>query len=412
MKNQSWHQIRLGDAVKINNKSIDRSFHYDEIEYFDTSSVYKNFFNEPEVLKREDAPSRARRLVQNGDVIISTVRPNQEHVGLIQKPKENTVVSTGFAVITPISIESKFLYYYLSQPSIVAYLSAIAETSTSTFPAIRPEILEDLQVTIPAYIEEQKRIGEFLFLFDQKIDLNLKTNQTLEEISQAIFKEWFIDFNYPGATGEMVDSPLGPIPKGWRMGNIGEVADVIDCLHSKKPDRLEKKTNRLLLQLWNILDSGHIDTSDPYWISESDYTRWTSRIEASEGIIVITNVGRTGVAARIPKNLQAALGRNMTAIRVKDFFPFNIFMILLLTSDFMKNEIALRTDVGTILDSLNVRNIPLLRFVIPPNDVIFRFEQIVTPIWELIDQNMMENSGLSQIRDFLLSKLMTGDIEI
>ena len=302
-------------------------------------------------------------------------------------------------------LDTRFLYYALGNTHIQGFVTG----------AVQPKLNQANMNRIPVYFPEKstrERIVEILRSLDDKIELNHQTNATLEAIAQAIFKEWFVDFNYPGATGELVDSPLGPIPKGWRMGNIGEVADVIDCLHSKKPDRLEKKTNRLLLQLWNILDSGHIDTSDPYWISESDYTRWTSRIEASEGIIVITNVGRTGVAARIPKNLQAALGRNMTAIRVKDFFPFNIFMILLLTSDFMKNEIALRTDVGTILDSLNVRNIPLLRFVIPPNDVIFRFEQIVTPIWELIDQNMMENSGLSQIRDFLLSKLMTGDIEI
>ncbi len=72
-------------------------------------------------------------------------------------------------------------------------------------------------------LPEQKRIAEILSALDDKIELNRQTNVTLEAIAQAIFKEWFVDFNYPGATGELVDTPLGPIPKGWQVGCLKDI---------------------------------------------------------------------------------------------------------------------------------------------------------------------------------------------
>ncbi|MDD4042544.1 MAG: restriction endonuclease subunit S [Anaerolineaceae bacterium] len=405
MKNQSWHQIRLGDAVKINNKSIDRSFHYDEIEYFDTSSVYKNFFNEPEVLKREDAPSRARRLVQNGDVIISTVRPNQEHVGLIQKPKENTVVSTGFAVITPISIESKFLYYYLSQPSIVAYLSAIAETSTSTFPAIRPEILEDLQVTIPAYIEEQKRIGEFLFLFDQKIDLNLKTNQTLEEISQAIFKEWFIDFNYPGATGEMVDSPLGPIPKGWRVSSVGDIVELANetITPGKTPD--------ILFSHYSIpaFDGARFPLKE-----------FGSSILSNKFIVKCNSVLVSKLNPRFPRVWPIKDVEEDTSICSTEFqvlLPkkeyYHSFVYNLFNQPFMIDTMrSMVSGTSSSHQRVDPKAMLKIHILLPADPTIYNFEQKTKECLSLQENNLQESINLGEIRDSLLPKFMSGEIEV
>lgn len=222
MSSEEWIKVQLGDLASVNCKSISNNYPYKEIEYIDTSSVTKNEFNPPQKIKLTDAPSRARRIVQHGDTILSTVRPIQRHFGYIRNPKPNTIVSTGFAVITPKSINPEFFYYYLSQDSITNYLNSIAETSTTTFPAFRPEILSDLEIEIPKDENTQRRIADILSALDDKIELNRQTNATFEAIAQAIFKEWFVDFNYPGATGEMVDSPLGLIPKGWRAGTVGD----------------------------------------------------------------------------------------------------------------------------------------------------------------------------------------------
>ena len=300
-------------------------------------------------------------------------------------------------------IDTRYLYYALGKTNIQGFVTG----------AVQPKLNQANMNRIPVYYPEKsirERIVDILGGLDDKIELNRQTNATLEALAQAIFKEWFVDFNYPGATGELNDSELGPIPKGWRVSKLEDISDTIDCLHSKKPERIKDKTGYLLLQLWNILDSGHIDLKDPYWISQTDYLKWISRIEAVEGVSVITNVGRSGVAARIPGAQKAALGRNMTAIRVRRNFPYDVYLILLLKSEVMAKEIEGKIDPGTIMDSLNVRNIPLLRFVRPPNDLVATFEEIVKPMWIKTDENIFESALLERMRDLLLPRLMTGEI--
>lgn len=180
------------------------------------------------------------------------------------------------------------------------------------------------------------------------------------------------------------------LPRGWGMGKLGDIAIIIDCLHSKKPEKVDHNTGFILLQLSNIIDKGLLDLSEKFYISESDYKKWISRIEISENDCIITNVGRVGAVAKIPKGVKAALGRNMTGIKLKKDYPFPAFLIQLLTSDFMKNEIEQKKDNGTILDALNVKNIPLLRFINPGNDVLEYFENIVYPIRLKMEENIKE----------------------
>lgn len=272
---------------------------------------------------------------------------------------------------------------------------------------ISQESLAKIKITIPD-IDNQSRIAFILFSVDNKIELNLQMNKTLEAIAQAIFKEWFVNFQFPEFDGELVDG----LPKEWRMSKIGDIADVIDCLHSKKPERVNFSTEHILLQLNNILDNGLLDLSDKFFISEQDYSNWISRIEISEGDCIITNVGRVGSVARIPADIKAALGRNMTGIRPKKDYPFPTFLIQLLVSDYMRTEIEKKKDFGTILDALNVKNIPQLCFSLPNIELISNFERIVSPMRSKMEYNIKENLTLSSIRDTLLPKLMTGKIRV
>lgn len=218
---EGWKKCRLGELVGINEQSITSNFPFKDIEYIDTSSVTSNKFEPLQKLKLSEAPSRAKRIVRTGDTIISTVRPIQRHFGFIKEPNKNTIASTGFAVLTPKKIYPEFLYYYISQDSITLYLNGIAETTTTTFPAFRPDTLAELDVEIPDSIETQRRIAFILAALDDKIELNRQTNATLEAIAQAIFKEWFVDFRYPHsplegwqAKPDGVDSSLRPCPTG------------------------------------------------------------------------------------------------------------------------------------------------------------------------------------------------------
>ena len=321
------------------------------------------------------------------------------------------------------AIINKYLYYALWLQ--LNYLKDVSMGTATKF--LTMSILNNIKLPLPP-LPEQRAISEILSSIDDKIELNNQMNRTLEAMAQAIFKQWFVDFKYPTSStlplskgemsrsdrggGKMIDSELGPIPEGWRVSTIGEICDVIDCLHSKKPVKQEYVTGKVLLQLDNILDNGLLDRTKLYWISDEDYNLWISRIEVQKGDCLITNVGRSGAVAQIPSSFKAALGRNMTAIRCKNDFNFPTFLIQLLLSEYLKAEINSKLDAGTILNSLNVRNIPKLRFIRPPEVHVQQFEKVLRPIRERMEENLSESQTLSALRDSLLPKLMSGELRV
>jgi type I restriction enzyme S subunit len=215
-------------------------------------------------------------------------------------------------------------------------------------------------------------------------------------MSNTIYKHWFIDYEFPNEHGKpykssggtMIDSEMGLIPYGWHVSHLIDIADIIDCLHSIKPKRIDKGFP--LLQLWNIRDDGLLDMSDTYYIDEQQYKKWISRIEITQGDCVITNVGRVGAVSQVPKGFRAAMGRNMTAIRLKSDFPYPTYLIECLLSESMQIEISRKTDAGTVLDALNVKNIPKLRFTKPPPEVLIQYEALTRPIREFMELHLSD----------------------
>lgn len=272
----------------------------------------------------------------------------------------------------------------------------------------------------------QVAVGDLYFEISQRITLLRDTNATLEAIAQALFKSWFVDFDpvrakLEGRMPEGMDeataalfpdgfetSELGEVPRGWRQSTIGQLANVIDCLHSKKPELLT--VGRPYLQLNNIRDDGLLDATDLACISESDYAKWTSRIEVAGGDCVITNVGRVGAVAQIPEGFVAAMGRNMTAIRLRHEWSYPTYLIELLQSPWMRAEIHTKTDVGTILDALNVKSIPQLRCIVAPHAVMRRFEEAGRPLRAAMEGNLREAHTLASLRDTLLPRLISGQL--
>ena len=369
-------------------------------------------------------------------------------------------------------IPEYLLYAYLS-PAFQEIIKA-RTIHGATVNRIALKELPGFPIRIPPK-DEQEQVVNMLSSIDSKLELNRQINQTLEQIAQAIFKSWFVDFepvkakieakkewearrptamdggsdenagaifveraamrSISGKTDEeldqlspeqrqqltttaalfpdeLEDSELGEIPKGWAISEISDIAVVVDCLHAKKPEIVEENTGNIFLQLKNISDDGLLLLNEIFYISDGDYKKWISRIEAKEGDCVITNVGRVGAVAQIPRSVKAALGRNMTAIRCREDSYYPSFMITLLTSSYLKREIELRTDVGTILNALNVKNIPKLRFVTPGSTLLEVFERGVHPLQRKREMNIEENRTLGLTRDSLLPKLLSGEIAV
>ncbi|CCI87544.1 restriction endonuclease subunit S [Lactobacillus gigeriorum] len=172
--------VKVKDIAEINLETIGKNY-VGQLNYLDTSSVTDNYFeNYKTYLSFKDAPSRARRKANIGDTVISTVRPNQRHIGFINKQPNNAVYSTGFAVVSPKTrkVDPYYLYLFLSSDKVTEMLQQIGETSTSTYPSVKPSDIENLEIELPSK-DVQEKISNELYLLDSKIKLNGQINDNL-----------------------------------------------------------------------------------------------------------------------------------------------------------------------------------------------------------------------------------------
>lgn len=371
-------------------------------------------------LEVEKAATFKRSIASRGDLVF-TCWGTIGQVGIVDERSRYSeyIVSNKQMKLTPdpSKADSLFLYYLFSSDEVRDRI--VGQAIGSSVPGFNLGQLRALEIPLPP-LDEQRRIAHILGTLDDKIELNRRMNETLEEMARALFKSWFVDFDPVRAKAEgrdpglpkhladlfpdrLVDSELGKIPEGWQVGAIGAIADVVDCLHSKKPERRE--SGRPMLQLSNIRDDGLLDLTDLFAIADDDYAKWTSRLEAKEGDCVITNVGRVGAVAQVPAGLKAALGRNMTGVRAKGAFPFPTFLLESLLSEAMRGEIVRRTDAGTILNALNVKSVPLLRFAQPPAFLASEFERAARPIRARMEESLRESATIVDARDVLLASL-------
>lgn len=179
---KNWSNIRLGDICQTNKSTYSLSEKWDYVNYLDTGNLTQDKVSDYRhiVLGQDKLPSRARRKVEVDDILYSTVRPNQLHYGIARKLLPNTLVSTGFAVITvdKEKANSDFIYYYLTQNDVTETLQAIGEQSTSAYPSIKPSDIENLEISLPT-LEEQEVIAHTLRSLDQKIEVNREINHHL-----------------------------------------------------------------------------------------------------------------------------------------------------------------------------------------------------------------------------------------
>ena len=409
MSFNEWETRLLGELIEINKLSLSRNNGFEVIEYYDTSSVTQNSFANPIKIGIEDAPSRAKRLVQDKDIIYSTVRPIQRHFGIIRNPKPNTVVSTGFAVLTCKSIDPYFLYYYLSQNQVVDYLNTIAEGSTTTFPAFNPSLFESFEILCPE-LNIQKKIAEILSTIDDKIENNLVTNQTLEEIARTLFKEWFVNFNYPNADGNLKQSEFGEIPENWEVNGIGAISFVQNGYAFKSKD-FQEQGEVGIIKIKNI--SGNVvDIQNTDFVDASVVSSLDEKFKIVSGSLLIAmtgaEVGKIGLVPLTDKNLWL----NQRVGMFKENVPFgNLYMYLLLSTDTYQTAIQ-NSALGSAQPNISASAIESIRAIIPPAELIAAFGRIAQPMFEKILDNLAENETLKNTRDSLLPKLMSGEIEV
>jgi type I restriction enzyme, S subunit len=386
-----WKSTLVSEIAKVNENSINANFHFDEIEYIDIASVEAGKINNIQKLMLKEAPSRAKRIVKDNDILISTVRPNLRHYCFIKQANQNTIASTGFAVITAKRADPYFLYCLLTTHDYTDYLTKIAEGHTSTYPSFNPEVIENSSLLLPP-LPEQRAIAAFILSLDNKIELLHRQNKTLEQIAQTIFKEWFIEFNFPDKNGKpyktsggkMIDSELGPIPEGWKVGILEDIA-IVDWGNT------------------SITKDSYTDLGKYLGVSAAGCDGRMVHKEYDYGAFVISAIGEYCGKVFLPGEDFTAI-KNTLVVRQRNS-EYSYFTYL----GIQRWPMHRRGAAQPFLSKGDTEQIPLPN---PGLDLIKSFTNLITPLFIKLRSNLLQINSLAKTRNHLLPKLMSGQLRV
>lgn len=412
-----WLTETLGDCVEINDSTYSPTEAWPFINYLDTGNIKENRIEKIQhlIVSKDKIPSRARRKVQPGDIVYSTVRPNQRHFGLLKEVPENFLASTGFSVIRGKDglAHTDFLYWFLAQDHIVEQLHTIAEHSTTAYPSIRPADIGQLKLDLPP-LSEQRAIAHILGTLDDKIELNRRMNETLEEMARAIFKDWFVDFGPTRAKMEgrdtglppevaalfparLVESELGEVPEGWEVGTVGECFYL--TMGQSPPSSTYNEHGEGLPFFQGRTDFGF------RYPENRKFCTAPTRIAQPEDTLVSVRapVGDINMAWE-----QCCIGRGVAALRHKlGSSSFTYY-----AAGALQRAIQQYEHTGTVFGAINKQQFEEMPTIEPTSDVVDAFGTFALQFDRRIRSNVAESRTLAALRDALLPKLVSGKLRV
>lgn len=267
----------------------------------------------------------------------------------------------------------KYLFYNLK------VLDFASMDVGSAIPSLTTELLKKIEIELPD-LKEQKSIASILSTIDDKIENNLAINKTLEEMAMALYKHWFVDFG-PFQDGEFIDSELGKIPNGWE---VGKLEDLLEIKYGKD----HKKLNDGKIPVYG---SGGI-------------MRYVNEFLYDKESILIPRKGTLSNLFYVSQPFWSV--DTMFYSKIKDLsFGKYIFY-------FLKSIDLASMDVGSAVPSLTTELLKRIQIIIPPKKIVNEFNEIMNSKFNTIESNKKENQTLTQLRDTLLPKLISGEVRL
>ncbi len=396
---EEWKEYKLGDLYDVHNGlSKGGKFFGSGYPFLSFKTVFNNYFLPPVLpdLVQSDEKEQGGYDINRGDVFVTRTSETPEELGMSSVALKDYPFATynGFtkrlrpkdtSIIYP-----EFIGYYLRSTKFRALFYGLA-SSMSTRASLANGDLLGMKVFLPTF-STQEKIASILKSLDDKIEVNRKINENLEQQAQALFKSWFVDFE-PFKNGEFVESELGMIPKGWRVGKLFDVAEIFDKIRKPLSGR----------------DRENMDKIYPYYGA-------TSCMDYVDNYLfdgVYTLIGEDGSVVKedgLPY-MQYVWGKfwvNNHAHILQGKNGFSTEMIHVFLS--MTNIQHLVT--GAVQAKLSQVNMQKITLPIPPKEVVDEVRQSIDIIYE--NKRVLEDESrrLAELRDTLLPKLMSGELKV
>lgn len=363
-----------------------------EVVLINTSDVLNGKCLNHEYVPNKKLKGQFKKTFRKGDILYSEIRPANKRFCFVDFEPKDYIASTKLMVLRAHEdVNPQYLYQILRSNDTLAQLQILAESRSGTFPQITYSELSNIKISLPSQ-KTQKNIVSILSSLDCKIELNNKINADLEEMVQVIFKNWFVDFE-PFKDGKFVDSELGMIPEGWKVGGLFDIAEIFDKKRKPLSGNVREKMDKIYPYYGATSCMDYVDD----YIFDGIYT-----LIGEDGSVVKEN--------GLPY-MQYVWGKmwvNNHAHILQGKNGYSTEMIHALLS--ITNIKFLVT--GAVQAKLSQGNMQKILVAIPPKNVLDEIRPVIDNLYSKIRINTDENSRLSTLRDTLLPRLMSGEIEV
>lgn len=305
-----------------------------------------------------------------------------------------TVDTMFWSIINTDKVDPKFLFYSICKRDFASM------NVGSAVPSMTVNILNDIQISYPKNIADQRRIASILSSLDRKIELNNKINADLEEMAQAIFKNWFVDFE-PFKDGKFVDSELGMIPEGWKVGRLTEIASYMNGLAMQK---FPPENNEDSLPVLKIKELGQ-----GFCGTDSDRCSCNIKDECKihNGDVIFSWSGTLLVDVWCGGD--CGLNQHLFKVTSKDYPKWFYYYW---TKHHLQEFIHIAKDKAVTMGHIKRGHLEEAMVAIPDNDSMEKAHELFEPILSKMISLRLESSRLSLLRDTLLPRLMSGELEV
>lgn len=415
-----WKEVRLGDIADVQTGPFGSQLHKSDyiaegIPCIMPTNIgpHLNFIVDGIAHVSEvDANRLSRHLTEIGDIIYAR-RGDIEKCAYVTTNEEKWLCGTGCLKIRCNNeVNSRFIAYLLSTAECKKWITGNAVGTTML--NLSKGILSNLPLLVPSH-EDQRRIASILSSLDRKIELNNKINADLEEMAQAIFKNWFVDFE-PFKDGKFVDSELGMIPEGWKVSQIADIPHILETGKRPKGGAVEKGIPSV--------GAEHVKGMCAYDYSKTKYINCefaaklkTGKINGYE-LMIYKDGGKPGYF--IPNFSifgegypfeNCYLNEHVFKLDFDGNKEFNIFCYFFFKTEQIMSYFNAQGAKAAI-PGINKKDVENIYIFSPDNESVIKFGEFAYPLFKQMLKNAIENRTLSLLRDTLLPRLMSGELEV
>lgn len=381
---------------------------YPLIKGKDINQGYINFENCDYISLQDHLKVISRSKPEYSDILFANIGNSIGDLAYVNTTREFSIKNVALIKPDKSKIDNLYLYYYMLSPIFQDKIKSIKQGAAQPF--ISLNLLRNFEITIINNIAIQNKIAKILSNYDDLIENNNRRIKILEEIAQKIYKEWFVDFKFPGhETAAFKDSPLGKIPKDWEVLKANNVADIFI---GRTPSRKDFDCFTMNCKDRKWISIKDIGLSNVFIFQTSEYLTEDAIIKYNVPIIpkdtVILSfkltVGKVAITTEDMCSNEA-----IAQFQIKDKQQLSTYYLYLYLKNFEYSNLGNTSSIGNAINSTIVKNMNIL---IPQRSILSEFNKSINSIFEQIKNLSIKNENLKQTRDLLLPHLISGEIDV